>query len=264
MDKEEKIKIRFNKKHPLLVFTLLMTTLLSLSCTSTEGGDSSSVKANEVQVDAKDDSKMYVTVLIYLNDGMETVFEEYKQKAGPIVKKHGAQIERIIKPVKLAQGTMELPDEIHVASFDTPEGMTHMNEDPEYLGLVKTLRDKAVRKLVFMICEPADFEFKREVGNKEKTFGMALLNYNEGMKDQFDEYHKEACEIIPEFGAHFERFFNVADVKGDFTRPDEVHLFYFDTPDGMKQMAEDPRMLKLFPKRDASLKSLNFIIGQAI
>lgn len=210
------------------------------------------------------EDKIYMTVLIYLNDGMEAVFDEYKQKSHVIAKKYGANIERIIKPVKLAKGNMELPYEIHIASFSSAENAKQMKQDADYLKLVRTLRDKAVKSLVFMPCKLSDFKFEREIGTKDKMFGLALLNYNEGMKPQFDEYHNEACEILPEFGAHFERFFDVEGVKGDFKKPDEIHLFYFDSPEGMKLMGQDERMQALFPKRDAALSDLNFIIGKSI
>lgn len=234
---------------------LFFTAALAISCNG---------QKKEKVMNTEEDKTVYVIALIYLNEGMEDTFMEYKQKVGPIVKKYGANIERVIKPLKLAQGTMELPDEIHVATFASPESMQKMNEDPEYQNLVTTLRYKAIKKMVFMPCTLSGFEFNREIGTKDKTFGLAMLNYNDGMKNKFDEYHKEACEILPEFGAHFERFFNVVDIKGDFTKPDEIHLFYFDSPEGMKKMGQDVRMQKLFPKRDQSLKNLNFIIGKAI
>ena len=112
-----------------------------------------------------------------------------------------------------------------------------------------------------------DFQFFREIGDATKTYGIALVYFKEGKKyeDQFAEYHQEACAIIPEFGTHFERFLiPTAAVNNMLEQPDEIHRFYFDSQEGMKNMASDSRMQALFPKRDASLKNLVFIIGEAI
>ena len=112
----------------------------------------------------------------------------------------------------------------------------------------------------------SDFEFTREIGDKSKAYGIALLNYNEGEKYEklFEDYHNQVCEIMPEFGTHFERFLIPTGIKGDFKQPDEIHRFYFDSMDGLQQMGSDPRMLKLFQLRDESLSDLNFIIGEAL
>lgn len=241
-----------------IITGLLLTLTMSTSC---QGQKKENTKITMKNNKGK---MVYVTALIYLHEGMQDTFMEYKQKTGSIAQKYGVVIERIIQPMKLAKGAMEIPDEIHIASFPSPEAMQQMNADPAYQKLVATHRNKAIKKMVYMSCKLSDFDFKREVGTQDKTFGLALLNYNEGMKSQFDAYHDEACQILPEFGAHFERFFTVEDCKGDFIKPDEIHLFYFDTPQGMQQMGQDPRMQKLFPKRDQSLKRLNFIIGKAI
>jgi uncharacterized protein (DUF1330 family) len=237
--------------------------LMLLACSSpqtTVSVDGSNIAA---AVTSKNQAPMFAVALIYLHEGQEAIFQEYTKQVVPLATKYGLVLDRAIVPLKLAAGDMELPDQIRIIRMDNPDGFERLSEDPAYQQLIKSHRDKALSKLVFLPCQPSDFEFTREVGDATKTFGMAFLNYADGKKAQFDDYHEKACEIIPEFGAHFERFLVPVGVQGDFTQPDEVHLFFFDTPEGMQQMGGDPRMQNLFPQRDEALSSLNFLIGKA-
>ena len=211
-------------------------------------------------------SKIYVTALIYLKEGKQTLFEEYRSKAGAILERHNARIEKIIKPTMLAQGDMKLPDEIHFAVFDSKASMDAVNSDADYKKITDELRSPSVEKLIVIPSRLSDFKFNREIGDKSKTYGIALLNYNEGEKYEklFEDYHARVCEIMPEFGTHFERFLIPTGLKGDFKQPDEIHRFYFDSMEGLEQMGSDSRMQKLVLLRDESLSDLNFIIGEAI
>ena len=210
--------------------------------------------------------KIYATALIYIKEGQQSKFEEYRAKAGAILERHNARIEKVIKPTMLAQGNMQLPNEIHFVVFDGEDSMDAVSKDVDYKKIIEELRTPSVEKLIVIISKLSDFEFTREIGDKSKTYGIALINYNNGekYKELFEDYHDQVCEIMPEFGTHFERFIIPTDVKGDFKQPDEIHRFYFDSMEGLQQMGNDPRMLKLFPLRDESLSDLNFIIGEAV
>lgn len=210
--------------------------------------------------------KIYATALIYIKEGQQSKFEKYRAKAGAILERHNARIEKVIKPTMLAQGNMQLPNEIHFVVFDGKESMDAVSKDIDYKKIIEELRTPSVEKLIVIVSKLSDFEFTREIGDKSKTYGIALINYNNGekYKELFEDYHDQVCEIMPEFGTHFERFLIPTEVKGDFKQPDEIHRFYFDSMEGLQQMGSDPRMLKLFPLRDESLSDLNFIIGEAL
>lgn len=204
--------------------------------------------------------------LFYLKEGQEKKFEEFRAKGGVLLEKYGARIERVIKPTMIAQGELESPDEIHFAFYPNQAAFDAFNQDPEFLKLKETLVLPSVEKMYAFPTQLSDFEFTREIGDRTKTFGVALVYFKDGeqYEKQFGEYHDEVCEIIPEFGAHFERFLVPVAANGELEKPDEIHRFYFDTPEGMQQMVSDERMLKLFPKRDASLSNLIFILGEAL
>lgn len=235
-----------------------------LVCCATKAQKTNNKTKNEKTMETKNQEIVNVA-LMYLKDGEEARFEEYKKKGGAILKKYGGKIERIIKPKMLAEGTLEMPDEIHFASYPNMEAFNQFNEDPEFIKIRNEYALPALRDISVFTSKNTDFEFKQETGDLTKTYGIALIYFNEGEKfaTQFKEYHDDVCTIMPEFGTHFERFIAPFQSKGNIEQPDEIHRFYFDSMEGLKQMGTDERMKALFPKRDASLKNLYFFIGEA-
>ncbi|WP_431129142.1 hypothetical protein [Flagellimonas flava] len=214
------------------------------------------------------DEQIINTAFFYLKEGKEKDFEKLRSRGNVLLEKYGAKIERVIKPKMLAMGDLDLPDEIHFAVYPNVAAKEAFDKDPEFLKLKQDYIATSVEKMFgFATQNDPNFPFFREIGDATKTYGIALIYYKEGKKfqEQFTEYHNEACEIIPEFGTHFERFLIPFASANDLVeQPNEIHRFYFDSPEGMQQMVQDSRMQALFPKRDDSLKNLVFIIGEAL
>ena len=213
------------------------------------------------------DEQIVNTAFFYLKDGQEKNFEKLRSRGNVLLEKYGAKIERVIKPKMLAAGEMELPDEIHFALYPNMAAKEAFDQDTEFIQLKQDYIATSVEKMFGFATRNDDFKFFREIGDATKTYGVALIYFKEGKKyaDQFAEYHQEACEIIPEFGTHFERFLiPVASANDMVEQPNEIHRFYFDNQEGMQEMVSDSRMQALFPKRDASLNNLIFFIGEAI
>ena len=242
-------------------FALLIS--LSLSCiTKAQNSNNNTKKIDEMNTK---NQEIINVALIYIKDGKEAIFEEYKKKGSAILEKYGGKIERIIKPKMLAKGALEMPDEIHFASYPSIEVFNKFNEDSEFIKIRNKYAVPALKDISVFTSKNTDFEFKKEIGDKTKTYGVAFIYFNEGEKHKklFEDYHDKACAIMPEFGTHFERFIAPFQSKGGLEQPDEIHRFYFDSMEGLQQMGTDERMQTLFPKRDASLKNLYFFIGEA-
>ncbi|SHG44151.1 hypothetical protein [Flagellimonas flava] len=216
----------------------------------------------------KKDEQIINTAFFYLKPGKEKDFEKLRSRGNVLLEKYGARIERVIKPKMLASGELELPDEIHFAVYPNIAAKEAFDNDPEFIKLKQEYIGTSVEKMFgFATKKDPDFDFFREIGDATKTYGVALIYYKEGKqyKEQFSDYHNAACEIIPEFGTHFERFLiPFASANELQEQPDEIHRFYFDSAEGMQNMVQDARMQALFPKRDASLRNLVFIIGEAL
>ncbi|MGL1887584.1 MAG: hypothetical protein OCD76_13795 [Reichenbachiella sp.] len=238
-----------------------LTAMLVVFC-ATIGQAQSHQKKN-----MKTDNKEIVNVaLFYLKEGQEQKFEKLRSRGNVLLEKYGARIERVIKPTMIAQGEIDMPDEIHFAVYPNMEALVAFNNDPEFIELKKEIVAPSVEKMYGFVTRNSDFEFTREIGDSKKTYGVALVYFKEGeqYENQFAEYHDEACAIIPEFGSHFERFLVPFESKGELVQPSEILRFYFESQEGMQKMMTDERMQILFPKRDESLSNLIFILGEAI
>lgn len=238
-----------------------IVAIMFASC-STNGQTKSNKKES-----MKTDNKEIVNVaLFYLKEGQEKKFEKLRSRGNVLLEKYGGRIERVIKPTMIAQGYIEMPDEIHFAVYPNMEALEAFNNDPEFIKLKQEVVAPSVEKMYGFVTKNSGFEFTREIGDSKKTYGIALVYFKEGKQyeEQFAAYHDEACAIIPEFGTHFERFLVPFESKGELAQPNEIHRFYFESQEGMQKMMTDERMQKLFPKRDESLSNLVFILGEAI
>ncbi len=242
-----------------LIYSLLIGILFS-SCTN---------KQNKKMVETTNQTnneKVYVTALYYLKKDGREKFEEYKSKVGEIFEKNNGSVDKVIKPIKLVKGNMALPDEIHFGIFENEEHFQATGKDVDYVNLVESYRTPALDSMIVIISIDAQSIVPQEIGDNSKFYAITLLTYNEGQhhKDNFEEYLSKSCTIMPEFGAHFEKFLIPTLVKGNLEKPSKVHLFYFDNMDGVQKMASDPRMLELYPIRDKALSSATLILGKAL
>ncbi len=214
-----------------------------------------------------DNQEIVNVAFFYLKNGQEKTFEKLRSRGNVLLEKYGARIERVIKPTAIPQGNIDVPDEIHFAVYPNQQAFEAFNNDAAFLALKKEVVNASVEKMYGFITKKSSFEFTREIGDSKKTYGIALVYFKEGKsyEQQFADYHEEACAIIPEFGTHFERFLvPIKAANENLAMPDEIHRFYFDNKEGLSLMVNDSRMQRLFPKRDASLKNLIFILGEAI
>ncbi|MFI0429319.1 hypothetical protein [Mariniflexile sp. HMF6888] len=251
----------------LKTVTSIALTFFLLSSSNSKAQEKNQLNNNSKKTEKMETkNKEIVNVaLMYIKKGEEERFEEYKRKGGAILEQYGGKIERIIKPKMLAEGEMDLPSEIHFATYPSLEVFNKFNEDEEFIKIRNEYAIPALKDISVFTSKNTNFEFKIEKGDKSKTFGVALVYFKDGeqYEKQFADYHDDVCEIMPEFGTHFERFIAPFQSKGSVEMPSEIHRFYFDSMDGLQQMGADERMKALFPKRDASLKKLYFFIGEA-
>ena len=205
------------------------------------------------------------TGFLYIKKGQENTFEKFRNRAQVILESYGAKIERVIKPSMIAHGELDLPSEIHFATYPNMEAMQAFSQSDDYKKLQQEFKlPEVLEKMFGFITKASSFQYYREHGDTTKTHGVALIWYNEGEKSaaEFASYHADACKIIPEFGGHFERFLlPVAAANDVLEQPNEIHRFFFDSPEGLSKMKADERMQQLFPRRDSSLKKTSIPLG---
>lgn len=243
----------------------VLTILLSSCNTATRKGKFTQKQSNTAEMELQT-NKIYVTSLMYFKSGEEEKFKEYKTKVDTIFAKHNGYVTKKIKPLRLLKGDIELPDEIHFGHFENMQSLLAAGEDKDYRHLIETLRTPSLEKLVIILSKSANFDVKLETGDETKFYGITILNYKKeaGSEKIFNEYLTKTCAVMPEFGTHFEHFLIPFQVKGDFEKPDKVHLFYLDTREGFQKIGTDPRMEELIPLRDKSVEKAILILGKVI
>ena len=99
-------------------------------------------------------------VLIYLQPGQIEALRRYENRALPVFERHGGRFERIMRPAPAPDGSAadpDIPDEVHLLRFDTPDGLDAVRRDPEMVALLP-LRREVVRKAVLVRVEDVPLE----------------------------------------------------------------------------------------------------------
>lgn len=92
--------------------------------------------------------RIYMNVLIYLKPGQAEAFRAYEDGALPRLERYGGRVECMFKPTRVA-GELELPDEVHLLSFESEEGFERYRADPQVAAL-GALREASVARAIFI------------------------------------------------------------------------------------------------------------------
>ena len=92
---------------------------------------------------------IYRTQLIYIQDGQEDVFDEFESLAIPIIRKYNGELVLRIRPDpdSLIEGTIELPYEVHLVSFQNQKDCDNFINDEERKSFLH-LKEKSIREAI--------------------------------------------------------------------------------------------------------------------
>ena len=76
---------------------------------------------------------IYLTQLIYIKEGMETVFHQFEDIAIPTISKYNGRLLLRMRPEKnsFIEAHIEKPYEIHIVEFDTEQDYENFKQDEE-------------------------------------------------------------------------------------------------------------------------------------
>ncbi|MCX6351295.1 MAG: DUF1330 domain-containing protein [Bacteroidetes bacterium] len=76
---------------------------------------------------------IYITQLIYLQEGKEEVFHQFEDIAIPIIPKYNGRLLLRYRPTKyqIIEGSIAMPYEIHLLEFDTEHDFDNFIRDDE-------------------------------------------------------------------------------------------------------------------------------------
>ena len=74
---------------------------------------------------------IYLTQLIYINEGQEKIFEEFESVAIPLISKYNGQLLLRIRPLEncIIANNIVTPYEIHLVKFDTQTDFDNFLQD---------------------------------------------------------------------------------------------------------------------------------------
>jgi uncharacterized protein (DUF1330 family) len=94
---------------------------------------------------------IYITQLIYIVDGQETVFDQFEAIAIPAISKYNGRLLFRVRPGQEAyiESTIETPYEIHLVEFETDNDLSNFMHDEERKRFLH-LKDKSI-KATFLV-----------------------------------------------------------------------------------------------------------------
>ena len=90
-------------------------------------------------------ARIYYTLLVYLREGQESVFQAYENKVLPLLSKYSGKLELRLKTSEI---TPENPDEIHVVSFPAETDFEAYRNDPERLIYATMFHDSVTKAVL--------------------------------------------------------------------------------------------------------------------
>lgn len=94
---------------------------------------------------------IFITQLIYILDGQETVFNQFEAIAIPIISKYNGQLLLRVRPAQDAyvESHIEKPYEIHLVQFETDNDFTNFMQDEERKGFLH-LKEQSIKSVLLI------------------------------------------------------------------------------------------------------------------
>ena len=94
---------------------------------------------------------IFITQLIYLLKGQETIFDQFEAIAIPIISKYNGRLLLRVRPGEHAiiESNMERPYEIHLVEFDSEIDFHRFMQDEERKGFLH-LKEQSIQSVVLI------------------------------------------------------------------------------------------------------------------
>jgi|SRR5450432_1649797 uncharacterized protein (DUF1330 family) len=94
---------------------------------------------------------IYITQLIYINEGQETVFHQFEDIAIPTILKYNGRILLRVRPDShsFIENNIDRPYEIHLVEFDAEQDFENFTKDEERKKFLH-LKDQSVKSVLLI------------------------------------------------------------------------------------------------------------------
>jgi len=97
------------------------------------------------------EQKIYITQLIYIQEGQESIFDQFENIALPIITKHRGNLLFRARPTddNYLQYTIEKPYEIHLVEFESEQDFENFRNDEERARFLH-LKDQSIKAAIII------------------------------------------------------------------------------------------------------------------
>ncbi|MGN6530818.1 MAG: DUF1330 domain-containing protein [Ginsengibacter sp.] len=94
---------------------------------------------------------IYLTQLIYVKEGQESVFNEFEEVAIPAIKKHNGRLLLRVRPTEnsFIEYDLDKPYEIHLVHFESEQDFKNFSNDEERKKFLH-LKEKSVNSVLLI------------------------------------------------------------------------------------------------------------------
>jgi uncharacterized protein (DUF1330 family) len=94
---------------------------------------------------------IFITQLIYISNGQETIFDQFEAIAIPIIAKYNGRLLLRIRPAEdsYIESNVEKPYEIHLVEFESDKDFADFMKDEERKGFLH-LKEQSIRSVVLI------------------------------------------------------------------------------------------------------------------
>jgi len=94
---------------------------------------------------------IYITQLIYIKEGQQSIFHQFEDVAIPIISKYNGRLLLRIRPedASIIETSIEKPYEVHLVEFDVEEDFKNFMQDEERKQFLH-LKEQSIRAVMLI------------------------------------------------------------------------------------------------------------------
>lgn len=248
---------------PLAIMALVM-----LPCCASRGAGERPMNRPETA------PRLVITMLVWTHPDGEARLAQFAQRAAPLFRRYGVEVDRVLTPVGkgslVGENPHEVPDLIQVLSMPSLDRFQAYTSDPEYQKLAKE-RDMGVRRMVAVLGTPLsaiDATTSTSPLN-ERRYGVAFARFKPGGQAGMLEFNRRASGLFARHGMHVEAMVDTVRILApigaplEAFAPERVVVFFLDSAAAMPAYLADPEYRQLAPVRDEGLERYDFFTATA-
>jgi uncharacterized protein (DUF1330 family) len=204
-------------------------------------------------------SRYYQVVFIWMKDPV--TFGRYTALLEPVVRPYGGSLERRLIPNTIYAEGMPKPDIVNIVFYDSHAAFVAFEQDVEFAKIVH-LRSESIAMVSVAGVPVAGEITQTDVG--DRLYLVEVARFGPLGAQGYQDYEEQAEPLMRRYGYHVERRLTPDSASGFPFQPDLVKVAYFDSPEGMERLHEDPAHPRIENELySAAVQQSIWVVGRA-